>query len=195
MMPQTTSYPNPSADFSGAGAPKKKGLTGKLGKIFALASLAGACAVYTGAYQIGSDVYHNWQDPQAASWQAPSSADILKVKDGHMPWEAEGIVTAGTLAAGFTAIALGRKNRRSQAAAFYGSGDSYRGGSYRSDDGFWTGYWIGSSGRGSSSSGGGGNSDDGAAIVAVAAIGALAVVAAGTGVVTYKALRANFGSP
>lgn len=155
------------------------------GKVAAVVALAATVVFYGLGFQISKAYYDQWQDNKAQvtatqSWDQGQHKDHTK----DLPWAPAGGALALSFAAGATGIALGKK-KNSAGSGYYGGGSSYS----SSDDGFWWGYWMGSSNSSSSSS----SSDDngGAALVLVA--GAAIGLAAASSVVTYKALKANFG--
>jgi hypothetical protein len=155
------------------------------GKVAAVVALAATIAFYGLGFNISKAYYDQWQENKAEvtatqSWSQAQHKDYTK----DLPWAPAGGALALSFGAGLAGIALGKK--RESSGSGYSGGSSYS----SSDDGFWWGYMMGSSNSSSSSS----SSDDngGAAVVLVA--GAAVALAAGASVVTYKALKANFGN-
>jgi hypothetical protein len=171
-------------DTGGIAKPKKGSLRRAFGKALALVSLAATMAFYAFGFQIGAGFYNQWQENKAEVTQSQGWTADHKDYTKDLPWAPAGAALAGSFGAGLTAIALGKKKRDSGGSGYYG-GSSYS----SSDDGFWWGYWMGSSNSSSSSS----SSSDNGGAAAVLVIGAAAALAAGASVVSYKALKANFG--
>lgn len=175
-----------------ASAVKEEGsLRSFFGKAAALLSVAATFAFYATGFQIGRAYYQQWQDNKTASTSGSWGYDE-HARTRELPWgEAAGALGV-SLASGFTGIALGKSRRRYGGNDYYGSSYSSRG----NDDGFWLGYMLGSSGRSSGGSGyssGSSSNDKGGAAAAIVIVGA-AALAASASVVSYKAVKANFGS-
>ncbi len=161
---------------------KSFSLRSAFGKAAAIVALAATIAFYGLGFNIGHAYYQQWQDNKAAvtqTWEQPAS------RTDNLPWLAAGATLAVSLSAGFTGIALGKKNDQYSG---YNSGYS----STSSNDGFFWGYMMGSGNRSSGSSSSS-SSDNGGAAAAIVIVGA-AALAASASVVTYKALKANFGN-
>ena len=164
--------------------PEKGSLRRAFGKVAAVVSLVATMAFYALGFNISAAYYNQWQDNKAdatavtQTWKAPAQD-----RTAHLPWGQAGGALGISLAAGFTGIALGRRRNS------YGGGSGYYS-SGSSNDGFFWGYMMGSSNSG----GGGSSSDDAGGAAALLVGGAAVALAAGASVVSYKALKANFGS-
>ncbi len=159
-------------------------LRSAFGKAAAVVALAATLAFYGLGFNIGHAYYQQWQDNRAAVTQT-----YEQPRTENLPWVAAGATLAVSLSAGFTGIALGKKRD-----SYSGYSSNYS--SSSSNDGFFWGYMMGSNNNGGGSSGswGGSSSNDkGGAAAAIVIVGAVAL-AASASVVTYKALKANFGN-
>ena len=182
------------SDYS-TGTGLATGLKNALGKAAALVSLVGTLGFYVKGFEISKTYYDQWRDnAQATSILGYSPNNHVQIDS--LPWKSTSSFLGLSLGAGFTGIGLGRSRRRdterSQRGPYYSSGmyaDSRHPGS---SDNFWPGYWLGSSDRSSSSSSSSSSTDNDGAD-AVVAIALVALMAAGAGIVSYKALSANFG--
>ncbi len=163
-------------------------LRSAFGKAAAIVALAATVAFYGLGFNIGHAYYQQWQDNKAEITQT-----YEQPRTENLPWLAAGATLAVSLGAGFTGIALGKKRDN-----FGGYSSSYSSSS-SSNDGFFWGYMLGSnngrSSGGSSGSWGSSSSsnDKGGAAAAIVIVGAVAL-AASASVVTYKAMKANFGN-
>ncbi len=162
-------------------------LRSAFGKAAAIVALAATVAFYGLGFNIGHAYYQQWQDNKAAITQT-----YEQPRTENLPWVAAGATLAVSLSAGFAGIALGKK--RDDYSGYSSSGYSSSSG----NDGFFWGYMMGSSGnRSGGSSGSWGSSsssnDKGGAAAAIVIVGAVAL-AASASVVTYKAMKANFGN-
>ena len=165
--------------------PEKGSLRKIFGKVAAVIALGATIAFYALGFNISAAYYNQWQDNKAPA-AVTQTWDQHQDKTANLPWgEAAGALGI-SLAAGFSGIALGKK-RNSYGS--YGGSSGYYGNN--SNDGFFWGYMMGSSNSGSSSSSS--SSDNGGAAAAIVIVGA-AALAASASVVTYKALKANFGN-
>lgn len=163
---------------------KPSSLRSAFGKAAAIVALGATLAFYGLGFNIGHAYYQQWQENKAAVTQTYEQHHTQ-----NLPWLAAGATLAVSLSAGFTGIALGKKND-----AYYGGYSS----SYSSsdNDSFFWGYMMGSSrssGGSSGSWGGSSGNDKGGAAAAIVIVGAVAL-AASASVVTYKAMKANFGN-
>ncbi len=161
-------------------------LRSAFGKAAAIVALAATVAFYGLGFNIGHAYYQQWQDNQAAVTQT-----YEQPRTENLPWVAAGATLAVSLSAGFTGIALGKKRDS------YGGYSSGYSSSSSSNDGFFWGYMMGSGNNSGGSSGSWGSSsssnDKGGAAAAIVIVGAVAL-AASASVVTYKAMKANFGN-
>jgi hypothetical protein len=159
--------------------PNKGSLRRAFGKVAAVVALAATIVFYGLGFQISKGFYDQWQENKAGV----TATQTVNHTD-NLPWVPAGGALGISLAAGFTGIALGR---RRNSYGGYSSASGYS----SNNDGFFWGYMWGSSGSSSSSS----SSSDSGGEAAVLVAGAAIALAASASVVTYKALKANFGEP
>lgn len=167
--------------------PQRGTLRRIFGKVAAVIAVAATLVFYGLGFQIGHAYYEQWQDNKAAATETWNATTPAADHTANLPWVAAGASMGLAYGAGFAGIALGKKKDR----YYYGGGGSnYSSGG---NDNFWLGYVLGSNNGGSRSSGSSSSKDNGGAAAALVIVGA-AALAAGASVVSYKAVRANFGT-
>lgn len=177
---------------------KKVSLKSIFGKVAAVIALGATIAFYALGFNIGHAYFQQWQENKAEVTQTQTwdGASQHQDRTANLPWGAAAGSFGVAIGSGLAGIALGKKAREERGeyggySGGYGSGYS----SYGNNDNFWLGYVLGSNNSSSGSSrSSSSSSDNGGAAAAIVIVGA-AALAASASVVTYKALKANFGGP
>lgn len=170
-------------------SPKYK-LKNILGKIAAVISLAASIIFYPLGFQVGRGFYEQWQHNKEVATKTWDGEYRGNEHTKDLPWGTAVAAFGTSLAAGFTGLAIAKsKRRQAEEEGYITPSSSYY--ASRDDDNFFMGYMLGSSNGSSSSSSSSGNNGGAAAAIVIVAV---AAAAASAGVVSYKSMKANFGS-